>query len=59
VVFGAGPQAHAHVAALAAVRPLTHVTVVARRADARQPWSRTADDPRPRVQGRVLVRRFG
>jgi ornithine cyclodeaminase/alanine dehydrogenase-like protein (mu-crystallin family) len=44
VVFGAGPQAHAHVAALAAVRPLTHVTVVARRAAAAEAVVRTATD---------------
>lgn len=31
VVFGAGPQAWAHVQALAAVRPVRHVTVVGRR----------------------------
>ncbi|MFD9127054.1 ornithine cyclodeaminase family protein [Kitasatospora sp. NPDC059571] len=31
VLFGAGPQAHGHLAALAAVRPLRRVTVVARR----------------------------
>lgn len=30
VVFGTGPQAHSHVEALAAVRPLRHVTVVGR-----------------------------
>jgi ornithine cyclodeaminase/alanine dehydrogenase-like protein (mu-crystallin family) len=42
VVFGAGPQAHAHVAALAAVRPLTHVTVVARRPAAAAAVARTA-----------------
>jgi ornithine cyclodeaminase len=42
LVFGAGPQAHAHVAALAAVRPLTHVTVVARRPDAGQAVVHTA-----------------
>jgi ornithine cyclodeaminase/alanine dehydrogenase-like protein (mu-crystallin family) len=30
VVFGAGPQAHAHVAALAAIRPVRSVDVVAR-----------------------------
>ncbi|MEU9130012.1 ornithine cyclodeaminase family protein [Kitasatospora sp. NPDC048540] len=32
VLFGAGPQAYGHLAALAEVRPLTRVTVVARRA---------------------------
>ncbi|PYC77187.1 ornithine cyclodeaminase [Streptomyces tateyamensis] len=31
VLFGAGPQAYGHLAALAAVRPLRRVTVVARR----------------------------
>jgi ornithine cyclodeaminase len=31
VVFGAGPQAHAHVEAIAAIRPLRSVDVVARR----------------------------
>ncbi|MEU6985906.1 ornithine cyclodeaminase family protein [Streptomyces sp. NPDC046324] len=30
VVFGTGPQAHSHVEALRAVRPLRHVTVIAR-----------------------------
>ncbi|GAA5017458.1 ornithine cyclodeaminase family protein [Kitasatospora paranensis] len=31
VLFGAGPQAHGHLAALAGIRPLRRVTVVARR----------------------------
>ncbi|GAB2742085.1 ornithine cyclodeaminase family protein [Kitasatospora kifunensis] len=33
VLFGAGPQAYGHLDALRAVRPLTRVTVVARRAE--------------------------
>jgi len=33
LIFGAGPQAHAHLRALAAVRPLRRVTVVARDRD--------------------------
>ena len=44
VVFGAGPQAHAHVAALAATRPVRSVEVVARTVDKARAVARTAAD---------------
>jgi ornithine cyclodeaminase len=43
VVFGAGPQAHAHVAAIASVRRLSHVTVVARSMESAGSVVRTAE----------------
>jgi ornithine cyclodeaminase/alanine dehydrogenase-like protein (mu-crystallin family) len=42
VVFGAGPQAHAHVAALAAIRPVRSVDVVARTVENAAAVARTA-----------------
>jgi len=42
VVFGAGPQAHAHVAALAAIRPVRSVDVIARTVDRAGAVARTA-----------------
>jgi len=42
VVFGAGPQAHAHVTALAAIRPVRSVDVIARTVEAAGAVARTA-----------------
>jgi ornithine cyclodeaminase len=44
VVFGTGPQAHAHVAALTAIRPVRSVDVVARSVEKAGAVARTASD---------------
>ena len=43
LVFGRGPQAHGHVEAIRAVRPIEHVDMVGRDGPAWTSWSRAAD----------------